>query len=94
MPLAEAREWERLAVLGPGPYQTSLLLGQLVMLVARGLGVEKPPALHEICPWVDLLEGDPEAERERRDREADDRELESMLAFSAAQGRKESADGG
>ena len=94
MPLAEAQEWERLALLGPGPYQTSLLLGQIVMLVARGLGLEKVPAMHEICPWVDLLDGDPEAAQALRDREADEQELDGMLAFSAAVARKESADGG
>ena len=93
MPRLEARQWERLAIDGPGPVQQALMLARLVAAAWGYFG--KPPDIHELCPWLDAMTGDPEdAAADRRAKAARAR-LDAMAGFAAAQfarARRKEAD--
>lgn len=101
MPQAEAREWERLALEGPGPYQQTLLLARIYTAILALCGVQVP--LHEAAPWVDQVFGDPadmEARREdtRRRRRVQEaaalagRAMTDTIALVARKGRADERD--
>ena len=69
MPADEAREWERLALDGPGPFQQTLLLAQLLVTawIGVGRGQGRTPSVVDFAPWLDAVWHSPEEVRRRRD---------------------------
>ena len=68
MPSGEAREWERLALDGPGPFQQTLLLAQILVavMVGVGRGQGQVPSVTDFAPWLDGVWQAPEEVRARR----------------------------
>ena len=93
MPQAEAAQWERVAIHGPGHVTTALLLALLVQAQFASVPGGSAPDLHELLPWLDGLMGDPDEARERRREAAVRDRLDRLAAFSAAQWDKEARDG-
>lgn len=82
MPQAEAMQWERLALEGPGPYQQTLLLARIYTAVLTAIGVQVP--LHEAAPWIDQVFGDPADMEARRE---DTRRRRRVAEAAAVAGR-------
>ena len=78
---AEAQEWERLALEGPGPYQQTLLLARIYTAILALAGVQVP--LHEAAPWIDQVFGDPADMKARREDTRRRRRVEEAAAVAS-----------
>lgn len=89
MPQAEVRQWERLAIHGPGPVATAILLAELIACQSASVPGSRPIAIESLLPWLDGLYRDESDVRREREEQAETRRLDDLAAFSAANWRRQ-----
>ena len=91
MPQGEVRDWERLALEGPGLLQLNLLVAQIVLILSSQLGVKTP--WEDLVPWLDGLFGDPGETRSRREEERRRVWARKVADLGEAAYKREAGDG-
>ena len=88
MPQAEVRQWERLAIHGPGPVSTAILLAELIVCQSASAPGSRPIAIESLLPWLDGIYRDAGEARREREEQAEAQRLDDLAAFSAANWRR------
>ena len=91
MPQSEAREWERLALEGPGLFQLNLLVAQIVLILSSQLGAKTD--WEHLVPWLDGLFDDPRKVREGREERRRREWARRVADLGEAAYKREAGDG-